>query len=257
MCLYFDTMDIIIYLGALLAGCGLSLIWKPDFNRVSNLGRFYLWLLLFLAVSTWIYYFAGIKNVAVLHVMGQSLKWLGSLGRLCLGYLVGRLALEIKNITTSDAVGPGASDPVAGPFRATFKLTLLALSIWVGNSFILATVGKSLNLSDMIAFFHQSGYAVWFLYFIMTAETLGAIGVLSHFRLRMGVPATIGLAVIMLAAIYTHWHNGDPFSDSYAAVSQLISQSVLLFLYYLEGRFRPYSPIYRSAASSTRSSPAK
>jgi putative oxidoreductase len=246
MCLYFATMDIIIYLGALLAGFGLSLIWKPDFIRVSNLARFYLGLLLFLALSTWIYYFAGIKNVTVLHVMGQTLKWLGSLGRLCLGYLVSRLAVEIKNIPASDAA-----------VRTTFKLTLLALSIWVGNSFILATVGKSLNLSDMIAFFHQSGYAVWFLYFIMTAETLGAIGVLSHSGLRLGIPATLGLAVIMLGAVYTHWHNGDPFSDSYAAVSQLISESMLLFLYYMERKFRPYSPIYRSAASSTRSSPAK
>jgi DoxX-like family len=240
MCLYFGAMDIIIYLSALLAGFGLSLIWKPDFIRVSNVARFYLWLLLFLAVSTWIFYFAGIKNTTVLDVMRQSLKWLGTLGRLCLGYLVGRLALELKNIATT-----------------TLKLTLLALSIWVGNSFILATVGKSLNLSVMKDFFHQSGYAVWFLYFIMTAETLGAIGVLSHFKLRMGIPATIGLAVIMLGAVYTHWHNGDPFSDSYAAVSQLISESMLLFLYYLEGRVRRYSPIYRSAASSTRSSPAK
>jgi putative oxidoreductase len=240
MCLYFGAMDIIIYLSALLAGFGLSLIWKPDFIRVSNVARFYLWLLLFLAVSTWIFYFAGIKNTTVLDVMRQSLKWLGTFGRLCLGYLAGRLALETKNIATT-----------------TLKLTLLALSIWVGNSFILATVGKSLNLSVMKDFFHQSGYAIWFLYFIMTAETLGAIGVLSHFKLRMGIPATIGLAVIMLGAVYTHWHNGDPFSDSYAAVSQLISESMLLFLYYLEARARRYSPIYRSAASSTRSSPAK
>ena len=257
MCLYFGAMDIIIYLSALLAGFGLSLIWKPDFIRVSNVARLYLWLLLFLAVSTWIFYFAGIKNTTVLDVMRQSLKWLGTLGRLCLGYLVGRLAQEIKNIATSGAVGPGAYDPVAGPFRATLKLTLLALSIWVGNSFILTTVGKTLNLSVMKDFFHQSGYAIWFLYFIMTAETLGAIGVLSHFKLRMGIPATIGLAVIMLGDVYTHWHNGDPFSDSYAAVSQLITESMLLFLYYQEARARPYSPIYRSAASSTRSSPAK
>src|ERR1700733_5465103 len=102
MCLYFGAMDIIIYLSALLAGFGLSLIWKPDFIRVSNVARLYLWLLLFLAVSTWIYYFAGIKNTTVLHVMRQSLKWLGTLGRLCLSYLVGRLALEIKNISTTD-----------------------------------------------------------------------------------------------------------------------------------------------------------
>jgi hypothetical protein len=50
----------------------------------------------------------------------------------------------------------------------------------------------------------------------------------------MGIFATVGLALIMLGAVYTHWHNGDPFSDSYSAVSVLISLSLLLFLYFLE-----------------------
>jgi hypothetical protein len=33
---------------------------------------------------------------------------------------------------------------------------------------------------------------------------------------------------------YTHWRNGDPFSDSYAAVIQLITLSLLLTLFFRE-----------------------
>jgi putative oxidoreductase len=201
-------MEIIIYLGALLAGLGLSLIWKPGDVRVRRIARFYLSLVLMLAFIYWIFYFTGIrKNPTVLKVGLETLKWLGALSHFVLGFLLGRLT------------------------SATLYLTLLGLSISVGNKFILSTVGKSLYLKQMIDFFHQSGYAVWFLYFIMAAETAGAIGILTHFRLRMGIPATIGLMLIMLGAVYTHWHNGDPFSDSYAAVCEFISLSLLLFLY--------------------------
>jgi putative oxidoreductase len=216
-------MDIIIYFGTLLTGFGLNIFWKHRYERVDILARFYLWIVLLSAVSTWIYYFAGIKNETALQVMSHALKWLGAITHLSLGFLLGWLAMGIKRLSTSDAV-----------FPATLNITLWALSISVGNSFILATVGKSVNMAIMISFFKQSGYAVWFLYFIMAAETAGAIGILSHFRLKMGIPAAAGLVLIMLGAIYTHWHNGDPFSDSYAAVSQLISESLLLFLYNLE-----------------------
>ena len=218
-------MNIIIYLSALLVGFGLSIFWKPGYKWVNKLAKFYLWLVVLLAVSTWIYYFTGIKNGTALQVMSLALNWLGAIAHLSLGYLLGRLAMGIQHLSTSDAA-----------FPATLHTTLWALSIAVGNSFLVTTVGKSLNMGIMIAFFKQSGYALWFLYFIMTAETAGAIGILSHFRLKLGVPATAGLALIMLGAVYTHWHNGDPFSDSYAAVAQLISQSLLLYLYYLERR---------------------
>lgn len=219
-------MYIILYLGTLLAGLGLNIFWKSGYEWVNKLARFYLCIVLLLAVSTWIYYFAGIKNETVLQVMSQALKWLGVIAHLSLGYLLGRLATSNKRLSASDGVYP-----------ATLYLTLWALSISVGNSFLVATVGKAANMGIMISFFKQSGYALWFLYFIMTAETAGAIGILSHFWLKKGVPATAGLALIMLGAIYTHWHNGDPFSDSYAAVAQLISESLLLFLYSLERRY--------------------
>jgi uncharacterized membrane protein YphA (DoxX/SURF4 family) len=107
-----------------------------------------------------------------------------------------------------------------------------------GNAFILATYGKSTAMAYMISFFQQSGYAIWFLYFIMTAETAGALGILLHFKLRTGLPATVGLMLIMLGAVYTHWHNKDPFSDSLAAVSQLVNLTMLLLLLFLQRKGR-------------------
>jgi uncharacterized membrane protein YphA (DoxX/SURF4 family) len=71
----------------------------------------------------------------------------------------------------------------------------------------------------MRLFFLGSGYTVWFMYFIMALETLGAIGL---FVSRIIVPSALGLAIIMFGAIYTHYHNNDPFSDSLDALRLLI-----------------------------------
>ena len=51
----------------------------------------------------------------------------------------------------------------------------------------------------------------------------------------------MGLVLIMLGAIYTHLHNRDPFSDSYAAISELISLMLILLIYYFE-KLAPKSP---------------
>jgi uncharacterized membrane protein YphA (DoxX/SURF4 family) len=81
----------------------------------------------------------------------------------------------------------------------------------------------------------------------MMAESLGALGILFHYKLKTGPLAALGLMVIMLGAIYTHLHNRDPFSDSYAAVIQLINLALLLFVYYFEkqvGKKHSATPIY-------------
>ena len=219
-------MNIILYLGCLLAGCLISVFWKPAYRVADILAKVYLWLALLMAVSFWIFYFAGIKNPATLRIISQELSWAGIVAHVILGYLVTTMAIALKDRSAD-----------AGTFRPVLNTTLWGMTITYGNTFLIATVGKSLNMPEMISFFKQSGYALWFLYFIMAAETAGAIGVLSHFKLRMGIQATIGLLLIMAGAVYTHWHNGDPFSDSYAAVAQLITGLLLLTLYFLERKF--------------------
>ncbi len=85
----------------------------------------------------------------------------------------------------------------------------------------------------MRQFFLQSGYTVGFMYFIMAAETLGAIGLLLR---RTVLPAAVGLMAIMAGAIRTHAHNGDPFSDSLEAVHLLILLACIVTIRLLRNR---------------------
>jgi uncharacterized membrane protein YphA (DoxX/SURF4 family) len=54
---------------------------------------------------------------------------------------------------------------------------------------------------------------------VIICETLGSIGLLIP---RTLLPAAIGLSILMLGAIRTHVHNGDPFADSLEALHLLI-----------------------------------
>lgn len=225
-------MDILIILGLLILGCLLNLVWEPGFKPANSVAKAYLSLTLILAVAVWLFYFAGIKNALVLKVLGILLQYGGYLSRLVLGFLTANIMFKIwLKDTVTDCSG----------LKAIIRTTLWAISIGIANSFLVATVGKSTNMFYMIGFFKQSGYAVWFLYFIMTAETACALGLLLHFKLRTGMYATMGLMLIMLGAVYTHLHNRDPFSDSYAAISEFISLAFLMLIYYFE-RLTPVKP---------------
>ena len=218
-------MDILIILGLLILGCLLNLAWEPGFGPASWVAKVYLVLCIMLASMVWVFYFAGIKNTAVLSVLNTSIQYGGYLSRLMLGFLIGNILFKVwLKDTFKDCSG----------LKAIIKTTLWAVSISVANSFLVATVGKSTNMTYMIGFFKQSGYAVWFLYLIMAAESVCAIGILLHFKLKTGIYASFGLMLIMLGAVYTHLHNRDPFSDSYAAISELISLMLILLIYYFE-----------------------
>ncbi|MGZ3944013.1 MAG: DoxX family protein [Mucilaginibacter sp.] len=218
-------MDILIILGLLILGCLLNLVWEPGFKPANSVAKGYLLLTLILAAAAWLFYFAGIKNTLVLKVFGILVQYGSYLSRLVLGFLTANIMFKIwLKDTVTDCSG----------LKAIIRTTLWAISIGIANSFLVATVGKSMNMSYMLGFFKQSGYAVWFLYFIMAAETACALGILLHFKWRTGAYATMGLTLIMLGAIFTHLHNRDPFSDSYAAISELISLAFLLLIYYFE-----------------------
>jgi DoxX-like family len=220
------TMIVLISIGLLLAGALLNFILRLKAPTVEMLARVYFVLICLVAAFTWIFYLAGIKNTTVLNVLQFGMRYMGRTGSLLLGYLFAYLA-----------AGPRWPE---GPDRRRViqQTTIWALSIMEGNAFILATVGKAMNMTEIMTFFQQSGYAMWFLYFIMTAEAAGALGILLHFKLRTGLPATVGLMLIMLGAVYTHWHNKDPFSDSLAAVSQFVNLTMLLLLYLLQRKGR-------------------
>jgi uncharacterized membrane protein YphA (DoxX/SURF4 family) len=220
-------MDILLYLACLLVGFGASLLLRPGDQPVNTLSKLYLGLVLLSGISRWIYSFSGITDATALGIISQEMDYAVLVSHLILGFLLGRIAIAFKYLPAD-----------IGPWWSTLKTTIWALSIAYANLYILFTYGKSRNMPEMLSFFHQSGYAPWLLYFNMSAEIAGAIGVLTHFKWRMGVPATIGLSLMMLGAIFTHWHDGDSFPASYDAVSQLISGSLLLVLYSLVRRLK-------------------
>jgi putative oxidoreductase len=214
-------MEIILISSSLLGGALLSLVFKPDHILARKLALAYIWLVLALTAISWVFYFAGIKDQFISGLLGGIVSSGKYPARILLGYLVTSIFLSLR-------MGDDFGD------KKIIRLTLTGVSLATGLSFLIATEGKAANMGYMIAFFKQSGYALWFLYFIMTAEALGAIGVLLHFKLKTGPLATTGLMLIMIGAMYTHRHNKDPMSDSYAAISQFITLGAMLILFYFE-----------------------
>lgn len=218
-------MQVLTFVGIIILGGLLNFVLKPGAKIVFKLAIAYIFFALVVSVCTWVFYFAGIKNATVLKSISFVMSWGGMLGRILLGYLLTYILLALKSHLPEENMRS---------LRLLIRTTLIAISIITGNAFIIATAGKITCLGQMLDFFKQSGYAAWFLYFIMIAEPLGGLGILFHFTLKTGPLATACLMFLMLGAVYTHWHNKDPFSDSYSAVIQLITMSLLLVLYYAE-----------------------
>jgi len=218
-------MDVLIYIGLILLGGLLNFLWEPNAKSVYCLAKVYLILAIYLAIAVWVYYFAGITNEFLLKALSIVIQYGGYLAHLALGYLSGNVLINLKSKDEK---------PIDPELKSIIGFTLWAISVTIGNSYLVFSVGKSTNMPYMIGFFKQSGYALWFLYFIIAAEAAGAIGILLHFKLKTGTLASIGLALITLGAVYTHLHNHDPFSDSYDALSELLNLSFILLLYYFE-----------------------
>jgi hypothetical protein len=225
-------MQVLTFIGLMILGGLLNRVLKPGAKIVYKLAVIYIFLALLVSACMWVFYFAGIKNVVILKIISFVMGWGGMLGHILLGYLVTYILLALKSNLPEENMRS---------LRQLIRTTLIAISIISGNAFIIATAGKITYLGQMLDFFKQSGYAAWFLYFIMIAEPLGGLGILFHFTLKTGRLATACLMFIMLGAVYTHWHNKDSFSDSYAAVMQFITLSLLLVLYYSEkqGAIKP------------------
>jgi uncharacterized membrane protein YphA (DoxX/SURF4 family) len=109
------------------------------------------------------------------------------------------------------------NEAVRGFAGSGYVLKGLCLSVSI--AFLITEIGKLAHDAEMRQFFLDSGYPVWFLYFVIISETLGSIGL---FISKLIIPAAGGLAAIMIGAIYTHLRNGDPFSDSLEAAHLLI-----------------------------------
>lgn len=123
---------------------------------------------------------------------------------------------------------------------------LAALCFGVAFKFALAAIGKVFALENMTEFFAQSGYSVTFLKFIVSAEILGALGMLLPWAVSL---AFIGLSVDMFGAVLTHVHNRDPLNDSTGAIALLIHLMVVGVLWTLRPRTdRPVRTLKSSTA---------
>lgn len=110
---------------------------------------------------------------------------------------------------------------------------LKGLCLSVSLSFFSIEIGKSGHDMEMRQFFLGSGYTVWFMYLIMALEILGAIGLFISTAI---VPSALGLVILMFGAIYTHYRNNDPFSDSLDALRMLILLICVIILKLLPGK---------------------
>lgn len=236
-------MDILIIFGLLILGCFVNFLWEPESKQAYKVAQVYLALTIILTVAACLVFLGGIKCALVLSDLRSFLKYGGYLSNLLLGFLMVNIMFKLW---MKDSISEN------GYLSALVRTALWGASVLAGIAFITETVWKAVNFDKMYHFFTVSGYAVWFLYFIMIAEFLGGLGILLNFKLKTGPLAACGLMLIMLGAVYTHVHNHDPFSSSYGAVSEFISLSLLLIMYYFERKII-YAPADTPAYSLTES----
>jgi hypothetical protein len=198
--------------------------------RVQWMARAFYAISIALSVATLLLIVAGVSGVVAENALyARLLRPLLFRGWIVIGVAISCALLVFLN--SARGHGRLASDAVRSFVTSPYVMKGLCFS--VSLSFFCTEIGKFAHDADMRQFFLQSGYAVWFMYFIMAAETAGAIGL---FVSRTIVPAAIGLMIVMLGAIRTHAHNGDPFSDSLEAFHLLILLACIVALRLLAGR---------------------
>ena len=164
------------------------------------------------------------------------------------GWIVAGVGLSAAAFMLLNLSGTATSNlqmQAARQFLAS-SLVLRGLCLSVAIAFICTEIGKLTHDGEMREFFQQSGYGVWFLYFIIAGESIASLGLL--FR-RTTLPAAVGLSAIMVGAIATHAHNGDPFSDSLEAFHLLICLASIIALRVLAAKLAPAAPLQASIDS--------
>ena len=167
-------MEVLLFIALFIVGGLLSFIIKAKFKFVYSIALSFIFLALLISISSWLFYCSAIRNVSLLSAIPAQLKWGDGFGYLLLGYLM----MYLFTALTSAESNEQHTKKITG-------LTLSAITILTGFSFITECFWKAENMCKMNHFFTMSGYSLWFLYFIMIAEGLGGLGVLLHFKLFM------------------------------------------------------------------------
>ncbi|BAU52032.1 DoxX family protein [Mucilaginibacter gotjawali] len=221
-------MEVLILIALLFAGGLLSYFINVTFKFAYKLAWGYVFMAMLMGVSSWFDYRAGFNNALISWALQLTNSCFELVGHLLLGYLLMNIFLALTS-----------SDTDVCHTRKIVGLTLWGMSIITGFAFLTESYWKDENMGRMCCFFSTSGYAPWFLYFIMAAEALGGLGILLHFKLKTGPVATAGLMLIMIGALYTHNQNHDPLSASYDAIAAFITLGILQVVYYFEQLVNP------------------
>ncbi|HSZ34799.1 MAG TPA: DoxX family protein [Puia sp.] len=218
-------MQIIIFIAALIAGGLLGYFTNLNGKVDYQISRIYVIVAILLMLNAAVVNFANIQNAGIMSVLIFVLNWGKSVSYFLIAYLTVHILRVSNSKTNSSAVYP---------LNKIIRTILWAIIIINGFSFIIETGYKLKNLDDLVDQFAHYGYERWFLYVIMIAETLGGIGILLHFKLKTGVPAALGLMIIMLGVVYTDWHSNNPFTYSFPAVDAFISLFLMTVIFKLE-----------------------
>ena len=218
-------MQILIFIAALLSGALLGIYLKLNKSLDYFLSRVYIVIASLLITNAAIVNFANIQNVGIMSVLVFVLNWGKSISYSFIGYLMTHI-LKGSNARVHSAAGY--------PLNKITERTLWAIIIINGFSFIIETGYKLKNFDDLVDQFAHYGYARWFLFIVMIAETLGGIGILLQFKLKTGTIAALGLMIIMLGVVFTDWHCNNPFSYSYPAVDAFISLFLMTMIFKFE-----------------------
>jgi uncharacterized membrane protein YphA (DoxX/SURF4 family) len=222
-------MQILIFIVALIAGGLLGFFTHLNGKMDYHVSRVYVIVACLLILNAAIVNFINVQNASLTAVLLFVLNWGKSISYFLIAYLMSHILKgsnsKIKSSTEY-------------PLKKIIGTTLWAIIIINGFSFIIETGYKLKNFDDLVEQFAHYGYARWFLYFIIIAETLGGIGVLLHFKLKTGVPAALGLMIIMLGVVYTDWHCNNPFTYSYPAVDAFISLFLMVMIFKFENNVK-------------------
>ena len=196
-------------------------------TRAQTLARAFYLVSIFLGVAALAWIVAGIVHAPENAFYGRVLHLLLYRCWIVIGVgLAAAIVVCLRSCPGSRLVSDAARTFVASGYVVRGLCFSVALSLFC------VEIGKLAHDAEMRQFFLQSGYTVWFMYCIMMAETLGAIGL---FLRKTMLPAAFGLIVLMTGAIATHARNRDPFSDSLEAVHLLILLGCIVVLGVVRG----------------------
>lgn len=95
-------MEILLFLALFIIGGLLNFIKNAGFKFVFNVALVYIFIVLFISLSSWMFYCAAFKNASVLKTLSFQVSLGDSLGHLILGYLMANILIALTSAETDN-----------------------------------------------------------------------------------------------------------------------------------------------------------